>query len=128
MASALVGCAPVSASAVRFASSPSLLSPLSVDSDQATATGTASGHTHKQKARSTTYSGVAARMHLGHERGRSLLHLAQLQTTTPKHARRRQQLRSRGCWLENIDGSHSQLESNASYQQQQQQPQRRASM
>jgi len=37
VSSPLVGRAPVSAAAVRFASSPSLLSPLSVDSDQATA-------------------------------------------------------------------------------------------
>ena len=44
---------------IRFASSSSLLSPLSVDSDQATATGTGAGHTHKRKARKhTTRRGI----------------------------------------------------------------------
>jgi len=50
------------AAAVRFASSSPLLSPLSVDSDQATATGTAAGHTHKRKARKhTTRRGIGGR-------------------------------------------------------------------
>jgi hypothetical protein len=72
----------LAAAAVRSSSS-LLLSPLTVDSDQATATGTASGHTHKQKARSTKHSGVAARTRLRRERGGNSFQLAQLQTTTP---------------------------------------------
>ena len=58
-------------------------------------TETTAGHTHTRKARKHTTrrsrkvanSGVAVRTRLGHERGGSLLQLAQLQTTTtPKHA------------------------------------------
>jgi hypothetical protein len=81
-------------------SSSLLLSPLTVDSDQATATGTASGHTHKQKAHSTKHSGVAARTRLRRERGGNSFQLAQLQPTTPKHTGASRQPRSRGCWLD----------------------------
>jgi hypothetical protein len=72
-------------------------------------TGTAAGHTHKQKARTHTrrwsrkegHSGVAARTRLGHERGGSLLLLAQLQTTTtPNHAGRIQRPRTGGRWTD----------------------------
>ncbi len=94
---AATGRALVVAAAVRSSSS-LLLSPLSVDSDQATATGTAFDHTHMRKVRKHTtrwsrkvgHSGVAARTRLGRERGGSLLHLAQLQNNhNPQPCRNR---------------------------------------